>query len=660
MKWLLFAALSAQFFPGTNVKPADSKPAEAVAGREFEVADWVETTIDLNAGDTVRIRATGAIRYAGTPDITPAGTKKGWRDLLRAFPVNDADRGALVGRIGNAQPFLIGAEREARAPIAGKLAIGINQPKGERPEGAFKVTVDVSRGVAKPPVDISKLPRLTQQQLDDLPARVVDAEGTQGDRVNVVVIGSEQQIVKGLLNAGWVKVNPDKKSAVVGAALSVLSRRGYVEMPMSELLMFDRVQDYGFAHADPVIMVAARHHFRMWKAPFTAGGQQVWVIAGTHDVGFDKDQRNGKITHKIDPNTDGEREYIVETLKQSGEVGLTYFMARKDPVVRAKTAHGQEFYSDGKTHIVVMTPTGGDASVEFSALFCSVLRDNNPDGGEWGDCKQWIAGGDAKARVPLGEIAKKYRVLIVPGLMSSCFRGAPPFKEGVALLQSRFGLTVETVPVPNDSSEANAKLIAGFLRAKMQGDSRKYIVIGYSKGAPDFQTALARESGVKESTAAFVSVGGAVGGSPVAEAVPDMAEKWIRQYNMPNCEGDLAQGFKSLGYKVRKAFLASFPDPLVPSYAVAAVSTRENTSKMLMQTRLVLDAYSPKHDSQLTENDQLVPGGKYLGTALADHFAVALPFETSDESVKAGADKNHYPRSALLESIVRFVVSDLR
>ena len=33
----------------------------------------------------------------------------------------------------------------------------------------------------------------------------------------------------------------------------------------------------------------------------------VWVGAGTHDIGFEKDQRNGKVTHKIDPAVDGER-----------------------------------------------------------------------------------------------------------------------------------------------------------------------------------------------------------------------------------------------------------------------------------------------------------------------------------------------------------------
>jgi type II secretory pathway component PulF len=87
---------------------------------------------------------------------------------------------------------------------------------------------------------------------------------------------------------------------------------------MSELYLFERPQDYGWAHADPLMVVAARHHFRIWRAPFKVGGRTVWAGAGTHDVGFDKDQRNGKITHKIDPNTDGERDYIGKSLEDMG------------------------------------------------------------------------------------------------------------------------------------------------------------------------------------------------------------------------------------------------------------------------------------------------------------------------------------------------------
>ncbi len=659
----------AQFFPETP-KPQPTTGSGffgngSSAGDAFSVSDWVDTGIDVRAGETIKFSAAGTITYQNGGATGPDGTKKIWMDLLKTFPLNDAGRGALIGRIGEGRtvrPFLIGTQRESRAPVAGRLWLGINQPQNERGSGAFEVSVDIS-GTAAPKVnvDVSRLPQLTQSQLDSIPARVVDADGTEGDRVNFIIIGSEQKVVGALRSAGWITVNRTNKDAVLGALMSVLNKQGYTELPMSELLMFERVQDYGFAMGDPIQVIAARHHFRLWRAPFTIGGEQVWVGAGTHDVGFDKDQRNNGITHKIDPNTDLEREFITESLVTTGQVAHTSFMTRKDPVTRAKTAHGQEYYSDGRTAIIIMHPDEHNQSQSFTSLFCSVLKDKNPDGGDWGQCSEWMTSADTPAKKSsLGNIPPQYRILIVPGLMNTCFKGAPPYKEGQEYLKSTYGLTVEMLTIPNNSTEDNARMIGEYLRAKMKDDRRKYIVIGYSKGTPDFQVALVQEQGVKEATAAFVSIGGASGGSAVADTVPDMAEKWIQQYSLPGCEGNLSEGFRSLGTRVRKAFLSSNPHPVVPTYSLATISDAGNSSKMLAQTKMILDSVSKKNDSQLTEEDQIIPESIYLGTARADHFAIALPFETSQEAIRTQADKNHYPRTALLESVIRFVINDLK
>ena len=133
----------------------------------------------------------------------------------------------------------------------------------------------------------------------------------------------------------------------------------------------------------------------------------------------------------------------------------------------------------------------------------------------------------------------------------------------------------------------------------------------------------------------------------------------MRKYGLPDCKGDLSEGFKSLSQIKRRAFLARYPDPMVPTYSIAAISDLTNTSKMLQQTWKILSAYSSKHDGQLTKSDAIVPGAKYLGAGIADHFAIGIPFENSKEMARSGADKNHYPRTALLEAIVRFVTRDL-
>jgi hypothetical protein len=262
--------------------------------------------------------------------------------------------------------------------------------------------------------------------------------------------------------------------------------------------------------------------------------------------------------------------------------------------------------------------------------------------------------------VELAPLSNKYRVLIVPGFMSACASSLPAFQEGQEHLRQKHGMDVELLSVPNDSSEANAHRIAEYVSGKMQADKRRYIVVGYSKGAPDVQVALAQEPGMVESVAAFISVAGAVGGSPVVDALPAQFQRLTSLLQLGKCEGDLTAAVRSLSRNVRQAFLASHPESPVPAYSIVATSSRTNTSKALLEAWRLLEVFDPKQDSQFTAADAILPGSKFLGAALADHLAIALPFEKSKElSILNVIDHGHFPRAALLEALVRFVVQDL-
>jgi hypothetical protein len=172
--------------------------------------------------------------------------------------------------------------------------------------------------------------------------------------VNFLLIGSVEQVQAALKAAGWVVVDRTRNDAVLRGLLAFLSKESYVTLPMSELQLFGRAQDFGYAQADPLRVVQSRHHFRLWKAPFELQGRQVWAGAGTHDIGFERDQRNNGITHKIDPATDGERDYIRDSLVDTGMALKTAYMTPADPVTTARTATGGEFHSDGRTLLVYL------------------------------------------------------------------------------------------------------------------------------------------------------------------------------------------------------------------------------------------------------------------------------------------------------------------
>ena len=101
---------------------------------------WVDTGVDLNPGDTVRISATGQLQYSNAKQPNgPEGLPRGFADLVRVLQVNESGRGALIGRIGSTEadrPFLIGATSNTQARVAGRLFLTINQ-SSSRPRYRF-------------------------------------------------------------------------------------------------------------------------------------------------------------------------------------------------------------------------------------------------------------------------------------------------------------------------------------------------------------------------------------------------------------------------------------------------------------------------------------------------------------------------------------------
>lgn len=613
---------------------------------------WVDTGLDVHAGDLVRITAEGRLKYPDArQEATPEGLRRGWMDLIRAMPLNDAGRGALIGRVGQggaARPFFIGARRESRMTVSGRLFLGINQnssPSG----GRYQAVVEI---LEKAGVSIQKfegeLPPITEEILDKIPRRVVDKDGLEGDRVNFLILGTEEQVKRALLDVGWVVVDRSVRDTILRGALGTFSRQAYLTMPMSELYVFGRPQDYGFAMSDPVRTVAERHHFRLWKAPFDVGGLTLWVGAGTHDVGFDRDQRTGGITHRIDPDTDKEREFIGETLKHSGQVVKTEYVTPTNTVTRARTAHGQEYFSDGRILVIYLRPDSGNRAGEFSALFCSVLKQNNPDGEDLSPCSRWLET-PGREDLPLGALSRDYRLLVIPGIFNTCVSDNPAYAAGRKVLEEKYGVSTDILSVPNDSSEDNAKLIADYIEEKWLSDRRPFILVGYSKGTPDIMTALALYPAIRQKVAAFISTAGASGGSPIADSLPMQLDAWMGKVkDRAGCKGNPAEGFKSLKQDVRRRFLSAHPHPYVPTYSLAAVIHPDRVPRNAAQTWRMLSAWDPKNDGQLLRMDQIIPESTYLGVAWSDHLNLALVMGEK------------FPRAALLESLYRFVTADLK
>lgn len=360
-------------------------PSGGQASYEFAVdagKQWIDTNIDLRTQEKLRFTATGTVSYPASPSsktqtpqtFGPDGLARSFRDLLHQYAVPDAGHGALIARLGSsgaAQPFLIGASKEFQAPVAGRLFLGVNQSLADagNAQGSFEVKIEVLEpglGTAAGatiggPVE-TPIPSITTALLNQIPRRVSDPQGNPGDMVNVLIVGGQEQLLAAFQGAGWVRVDSSVQSTVLAGLVDSLSKESYLTMPMSTLYLFNRQQDYGFAHAEPLRVAMSRNHLRLWKSPQLVDGNPVWCVAATHDIGLERDQRNNGITHKIDPAIDGEREYVNDTLSGTGLVVQREHVTPPNPLTEAKTATGGGFHSDGRILVLVLRPAAASGN----------------------------------------------------------------------------------------------------------------------------------------------------------------------------------------------------------------------------------------------------------------------------------------------------------
>lgn len=392
---------------------AQSSPAtNEITFRLSSAKPSVDTGLDLHSGDLVKIKASPASPASSA--CNPAGLSPA-SAATDALPLPAAPSGALIARLHGqgSTPVLIGSERELKIEEASHLLLGMNLSGKPSCDGEMVVTVQktaagsaakesaqqVSRGQqlktqlgtaaqvfmqgqfglgknesgsstavtpgssattkSTEPTTVLKtsdapLDGELRKKIDGLPRRVNDQFNNLGDMVNFVIVGSQKEVQAALDAATWHVADTSNTMAAINAAVQTYGSKDYLAMPMSTLFLFGRKQDFGYEMAEPIAMVASRHHFRIWKAPFTWKDHEVWVGAGTHDIGFAKDRRNNNVTHKIDPAVDGERDNIGISLQKTKLAKSMSYYLPPNPVQEAKNATGDGYHSDGRLLVVLL------------------------------------------------------------------------------------------------------------------------------------------------------------------------------------------------------------------------------------------------------------------------------------------------------------------
>ncbi len=135
------------YFAGASTEATTGSGSSSTAGGGIVVngkQQWTSTGLTVRRGETVRFNTTGEIQLSTAADdmAAPAGARSG--RVAATAPIPAAAAGALIGRIGNGQPFAIGNQTSIVMPAAGQLFLGVNDDYVGDNVGEFRV--EITRG----------------------------------------------------------------------------------------------------------------------------------------------------------------------------------------------------------------------------------------------------------------------------------------------------------------------------------------------------------------------------------------------------------------------------------------------------------------------------------------------------------------------------------
>lgn len=178
-------------------------------------------------------------------------------------------------------------------------------------------------------------------------------KGAAGDPINLVFVGSQDQILRSFQQAGWLIPDPITPQTSAKIAVDSLTHKSYPTAPVSNLYVFGRVQDLAFEK--PTNDVANRGHIRLWKTGTLLGGQLVWVGQASYDQGIELSGTTHFPTHHIAPAVDLERNAVGSDLQKTGLVTEETVAAFTAPILYARNGGGDYYASDGEVLVINYT-----------------------------------------------------------------------------------------------------------------------------------------------------------------------------------------------------------------------------------------------------------------------------------------------------------------
>jgi hypothetical protein len=201
------------------------------------------------------------------------------------------------------------------------------------------------------------LPTLVKR-LCEMPAATANAEESRsGDPVNLVVVGDFESLI-GAFAARWDESEIISLATCWKTMRAFLLGSQYRYSPVSALYLFGRCQDIALQRSRRSIN--DRLHLRLWLTGLCFQGKSVWVGQVSRDIGVRFTTKTWNLTtHRVDPDVDEARDYVIEDLLHAGRVDATGYVdgaGRCDSSSPRRNLTGDPYYTDGKRAVILLSP----------------------------------------------------------------------------------------------------------------------------------------------------------------------------------------------------------------------------------------------------------------------------------------------------------------
>lgn len=198
--------------------------------------------------------------------------------------------------------------------------------------------------------------------LDETPGITLTSDDHPGDPINVGLIGSEADVKRIMLDAKWLLADHLGLRSDLKIAADTVLKRPYGQAPVSNLYLFGRKEDLAFEQ--PVgNNPRERHHVRFWKSDkLDDQGRPLWSGSATFDLKVGLSHTTGQITHHIATEVDTERDFLIDTLKQTGQLGEVQSIAGFHQILEGRNGGGDLWKTDGRLLIGTIQATTDSVS----------------------------------------------------------------------------------------------------------------------------------------------------------------------------------------------------------------------------------------------------------------------------------------------------------